>query len=152
MVIADKFQCPTTNPNYQAIDNICYYFETKPKTYDDAKQNCNTKFTQGKLFEPKSLASNKKVYLAALDTKNIDWWLGINDKRNKGSWVYDSDGSSIAFSIPWYPGEPSGGHDVENESSGDYCVQYWNTPKNMIGLWDDYTCSTAVASICEQIV
>ena len=116
------WKCPTSKPNYRSIENRCYYFETTFKSYDDAKQNCNTKVPQGKLFEPKSSSINKKINKLALVLKSGHWWIGINDKRNEGSWVYDSDGSSISFSIPWIPGEPSGGG-----SSGDYCVQYWNT-------------------------
>ena len=45
--------CPTSEPNYRLIDNVCYYFETTGKSYDDAKQDCNNKFARGKLLEPK---------------------------------------------------------------------------------------------------
>ena len=57
--LLEIWKCPTSKPNYRSIENRCYYFETTFKSYEDAKQNCNTKFPQGKLFEPKSLSSNK---------------------------------------------------------------------------------------------
>ena len=135
--------CLKGEPNYRFIDNTCYYFETTYKSYDDAKQNCNTKFPQGKLFEPKSLSSNKKVYKMALSIKNHPyWWIGITDKRNEGSWVYDSDGTSVAISIPWNSGEPNG---EPNGGSGENCLQSWK-----IGKWGDISCGNNWAmSICE---
>ena len=138
--------CPTSEPNYRLIDNTCYYFETTRKSYDDAKQNCNTKFPQGKLFEPKSLSSNKKVHKAALSIENYPhWWIGITDKRSEGSWVYDSDGASVAFSIPWISGEPTGGT-VQN------CLQYKSASRNLIGQLGDNSCPMTCPTICEQIV
>ena len=138
--------CPTSEPNYRLIDNTCYYFETTRKSYNDAKQNCNTKFPQGKLFEPKSLSSNKKVHKAALSIENYPhWWIGITDKRSEGSWVYDSDGASVAFSIPWISGEPTGGT-VQN------CLQYKSASRNLIGQLGDNSCPMTCPTICEQIV
>ena len=136
--------CPTSEPNYRIIDSKCYYFEEEYKTYDDAKLNCNTKFPQGKLFEPKSSSSNRKVHKEALSILERGYWIGINDKRGEGSWVYDSDGSSVGFSIPWYYGEPNGG-------SGENCLKYWSRSERYIGELGDYRCNGRYPSICEQI-
>ena len=142
--LIEVLKCPTSKPNYHSIDNRCYYFEKTSKTYNDAKQNCNTKFTRGgKLFEPKSSSLNKKVNRVALGIRSAHWWIGINDKRNEGSWVYDSDGTSVTFSIPWYPKEPNGG-------SSQNCLVYWNP--SQIGQLSDLACTNSYLSICEQIV
>ena len=141
-----SLKCPTSNPNYRAIDNKCYYFETTHKSYDDAKQNCNGgKFTRGKLFEPKSLSSNKKVHTVAMGIKETNWWIGINDRTSEGSWVYDSDGSSVAFSIPWFSGKPNGG-------SSQNCLVYYSSEKKYISQLGDDPCSDTYGSICEQII
>ena len=137
------FKCTKNEPNYHTIDNKCYYIDTTSRNYDDAKQNCNTKFTLGKLFEPKSSTSSKRVHKVALGIKSASFWLGINDKRNEGSWVYDSDGTSVAFSIPWYPEEPNGG-------SSQNCLVYWNP--SQIGQLSDLECTNSYLSICELIV
>ena len=142
--LIEALKCPTSKPNYHFIDNRCYYFEKTSKTYNDAKRNCNTKFTRGgKLFEPKSSSLNKKVNKVALGIRSANWWIGINDKRNEGSWVYDSDGTSVTFSIPWYPGEPNGGR-------GQNCLMYWNP--SQIGQLSDLKCAKSYLSICEQVV
>ena len=135
--------CLNGEPNHRFIDNTCYHFETTYKSYDDAKQNCNTKVPQGKLFEPKSSSINKKINKLALVLKSGHWWIGINDKRNEGSWVYDSDGTSVTFSIPWYPEEPNGG-------SSQNCLVYWNP--SQIGQLSDLECTNSYLSICELIV
>ena len=75
--------CQTSEPYYHAIDNKCYYIDATSRTYYDAKRNCNTKFTLGKLFEPKSSTSNKRVHQVALGVKSGSFWLGINNKRNE---------------------------------------------------------------------
>ena len=143
--LLEVFKCPTSKPNYRVIDNICYYFETTLKSYEDAKQNCKTKFPQGKLFEPKSSSSNRKVHKVALSVKLASYWTGINDKIIEGSWVYDSNGASVAFSIPWYKGKPDGG-------SSRNCLAYYSAGAKHIGQLGDYGCSNGVYSICEQIV
>merc|ERR1711935_1180584 len=43
--LIEVLKCPTSKPNYRSIDNRCYYFERTSKTYNEAKRNCNTKFT-----------------------------------------------------------------------------------------------------------
>ena len=138
--------CPTCDcePNYRLIDNTCYYFETTSKSYDDAKQNCNTKFSQGKLFEPKSASSNKKVHQAAFGINRTNYWIGISDKTSEGRWVYESDGASVAFSIPWRSGQPNGDSDQN-------CLGYYSSP-SQTGESADYECISGYFSICEQIV
>ena len=149
--------CPTSEPNYRIIDSKCYYFEAEYKTYNFAKQNCNTKFPQGKLFEPKSTSSNRKVHKEALSYYPNEpgypsgYWIGINDKRSEGSWVYDSDGTSVAFSIPWYNGEPNGLTDGGGNTYQN-CLKYWSRSERYIGELGDYTCYSLYPSICEQIV
>ena len=143
------WKCPTSKPNYRSIENRCYYFETTFKSYDDAKQNCNTKFPQGKLFEPKSSSSNKKVHKVALSIKWASFWIGITDKRSEGNWVYDSDGASVAFSIQWYTatGQPN-----PNGGSSENCLIYYSHLEKWIGQMGDNICSSTYPSICEQIV
>ena len=141
--VDDVFKCPLNGENYRSIDNKCFYVDTTLRNYDDAKQNCNTKFSRAKLFEPKSSTTRKRVHQMALSITNAGFWLGINDKRSEGSWVYDTDETSVTFSIPWYPGEPNGGR-------GQNCLMYWNP--SQIGQLSDLACKNSYLSICEQVV
>jgi len=142
----NRVPCPTSKANYHSIDNKCYYFDTTSRNYNNAKMNCNAIFMeQGKLFEPKSSSSNKKVHKVALSIQISNWWLGINDKSSEGSWVYDSNGASVAFSIQWYSGQPNGG-------SSENCPVYWSGDQKDIGQIGDTRCMDTYPSICEQIV
>ena len=55
--------CPINNPNYKFIDNVCYFFEATKLSFEDAKQNCQTKFGKGfgKLWESFTFTQQKPV-------------------------------------------------------------------------------------------
>ena len=117
--------------------------------YDDAIKNCNNK--NGKLFEPKSLGTNKNVYEEAVasfgDLLNIDEygyfanriWIGINDIANEDNFEYDNSGDSISIDS-WDTGQP------DNYGNNEDCVEfaYYNKDK-----WNDADCSKTSLSICE---
>ena len=99
----------------------------------------------GKLFEPKTLAINKKVHKMAVEViPRSYFWIGVNDKDNEGRWVYDSDGSQLEFVAPW------GSSHYGSRGSSENCVLYFN-PDN-IGKWVDVRCTRlAYNSICEMM-
>merc|ERR1719491_844914 len=96
----------------------------------------------GKMFEPKTLATNEKINKIALnDFKSTHYWVGVNDIQSEGTWVYTSDGSPIAFSAPWDSSEAFGSRGASNN-----CVLFWIH----VGKWADYPCTQAgIHSFCE---
>ena len=64
----------------------------------------------GRLFEPRSKAINKLVFdesqeMFAYDVHGIAW-IGINDRKTEGEFVYTSSGEKINFSV-WGKDQPS---------------------------------------------
>ena len=58
--------CPTNDPNYHILNDHCIFIEHTSKSYEDAKQNCQTKFAgHGKLFEPTTWSENQMAYKLA---------------------------------------------------------------------------------------
>ena len=89
-----EIPCPTSDPRYHIVDGLCLYYENTRLNFDDAIQNCHTKFqATGRLFEPKTVAINKKAHKTGVDNvSGFDWpWIGV--RQNK----YVSDGSPITI-------------------------------------------------------
>ena len=118
------------------MDTLCLYYEKAKKTFEDAKANCETKFGgNGRLFEPKTVAINKKVHKTGKDNNlGYHFWIGV--KAN----AYASDGSQISISPPWHDGY----------SKIDQCLLYCNSNHHQyLGLWCDYSCTGTWKSVCE---
>ena len=121
------------------VDGFCLYYEKINKTFEDAKANCETKFGgNGRLFEPKTVAINKKVHKTGKDN-NLGLWFWIGVKANK----YASDGSQISISPPWNPFFRSYGKVKE-------CLLYCDYVQYRQGQWCDYSCTNKYSSVCEH--
>ena len=141
--------CPTNDPNYHKLNDHCIFFEKSSKNYEDAKQNCETKFDgRGKLFEPKTWSENEMAYKIAKATYSY-WWIGVNDKQTEGSFVYESNGSPISFTPKFYLGWGSKG-------TSKNCILYhqpFSGHESDIVHWVDFPCSSSsyrYRSICEN--
>ena len=95
--------CPTENSNYRVVDNLCYYFNTTYKNYDTQKQFCKTLFSgNGRLFEPKDLATYNKLYQVAKDNFSREYWFfGIQDPYKNGTLEYASNNLPLPFTVPY---------------------------------------------------
>ena len=64
--IPQKKRCPTDERNYLEIEGDCFYLETENFPYTEAQANCDrNKFSsEGRLFEPGTLAENNNVLKA----------------------------------------------------------------------------------------
>ena len=101
-----------------------------------AVESCESDaFNNGKLAEPKSEAEDEIV--SDLSPEVI--WLGINDKNEEGTWVYQSDGSRIQYSNFSDP-QP------DNAGNNEHCVlTNWQNQG-----WNDDKCEQYVALyVCE---
>jgi C-type mannose receptor len=68
------------------------------------------------------------------------YWIGINDSQNEGSWKY-IDGTAVSF-LRWYPGEPNSG------TSGNCGALYGYQSS---GKYNDSGCSAQLGRfVCKQ--
>jgi len=66
-----------------------------------------------------------------------DWWLGIHDKDNEGSWVYDSSNQDVTFFDTWANTQPDNYQEKEH-----YLEQHING-------WNDFDSDSKNPVICE---
>ena len=86
----------------------------------------------GKLYEPRNETVLEDVVIEAREIFNDEFWLGIHDKNEEGTWVYASDNSPLEFDN-WAGGEPS------NSGIGEDCGIVENDGGN--GGWNDLHCT-----------
>ena len=131
-----EISCPISDPNYHIVDGVCLYYEKTELNFDDAIQNCRTKFqATGRLFEPKTVAINRKAHKTGYDNFSGFYYSWIGVRQNK----YVSDGSPILITPPWY----------SSYRKIDQCLAYCNYGDQYWGKWCDYSCNYKYYSICE---
>ena len=105
------------------------------------REFCKTLFSgNGRLFEPKNLATLEKVYKVAKDNfKRGYWFIGVRDPYKNGTLTFESNGLTIPYTIPF------GGIDHEESNGLTDCVLIYPNV-----AWHRFCCycSTQFA-ICE---
>ena len=136
--------CPSS-PYHKQILGKCFYFEQNKMRRQKAQDNCRDKFdsVSGRLFEPRSTTMNLAVWKVADellgDQANGEFWLGITDLKDQGTYRYHSNDEEVVDGM-WGWGEPS--LDVQ------HCAGYWH--RRFQGKWSDIYCSSNILSICEE--
>lgn len=124
-------RCPA---GWQQFDKTCYYFSTEGKSWVEARAACSMLGAQLAIInselENKFLANNIMEIRA--------FWLGLSDMQREGDWEW-LDGQSLSISF-WRKGEPNnvGQH-------GEDCATISSS-----GLWNDVTCTSHEAWVCER--
>ena len=135
--------CPIDKQYYQMIGGKCFYFEPAGLTHNEAQANCMEKFENydgGKLFEPKNNHENYKMTDIAWDVLGFSYaHIGVNDNVQEGSWVFDSDGSTVGYNPGWHT--TYGGSHLN-------CIVIAND-----GDWAAFSCTKdRRQSICESVL
>lgn len=123
--------------------NDRYFFVTTKKKFADAQSDCNAR--GGKLFEPLDSRVLKTVINHAESEGIGTFWLGINDKNEEGTFVYDSDNSVVSeLLLDWQKGRPD--NIVQNPGDpGEDCIVVGSSQLN------DKNCDDFLASfVCES--
>ncbi|NWX42687.1 CL17A protein, partial [Steatornis caripensis] len=124
-------RCPA---GWQQFAKTCYFFSTTTKPWLAAKESC-TEFS-AHLAIVDSEQENK--FLANHIMENRVFWLGLTDTHKESDWQW-VDGRSLSLSF-WNSGEPNNvGH------QGEDCGTIYSS-----GRWNDISCSSAEAWICER--
>ena len=87
------------------MDGRCVYFEKEPLTYDKATQNCQEKLKDqggGILYEPYSIAEQKRIVDMAYEFSSGWYWIGVTDKNTEGQYTYNSNNQPINFTPDWF--------------------------------------------------
>ena len=90
--------------NYKVVDDKCYYFQNTFSHYIPTHRGfCKTLFSgNGRLFEPKNLATLEKVHRVAEDNFKRDvWFIGFRDPYKNGTLTSESNGLTIPYTIPF---------------------------------------------------
>ena len=145
---SQKPPCPTNDSNYHKLNDSCYFFEKTYLTFEKAKSGCSDKFVGGgKLYEPRSMTTFKKIYKEAKQIMNlssgIGVWLGVDDLAEEGKFAYSSSGLPFSLEVDWYSGYGRKG------SSNNCILVAKDLPK-----WYDYNCQhdSGWPSICEPML
>ena len=120
-------------------------FVDQEKTFSEAKIYCESK--RGRLFEPRSVHTNKLVYDKGLEVLNNNhMWFGIITKNGKsGPWKFATSGENIAQTI-WYSGDIG---DQPNESASEICGYYYDS--SSVEKWFDAPCTNTYRFVCEFV-
>ena len=70
-------------------------------------------------------------------------WIGIQDIRNEGRFVYDTSGKPITFAT-WSRGEP-------NNRRNEDCAEYRQRRQERAEKWNDSNCERKRNFICELL-
>ena len=128
----------TENINYKVVDDRCYYFQNTFLHYiPNHREFCKTLFSgNGRLFEPKNLATLKKIHKVAKDNfSRTYWYIGVRDPYKNGTLTFESNGLPLPFT--W----PMGGVTYEDD-----CVLIYPS-----GNWRRFACSGSTQyAICEN--
>ena len=110
-----------------------------------AQDNCRDKFdsASGRLFEPRSTTMNLAVWKVADelggDRADGEFWLGITDLKDQGTYRYDSNDEEVVDGM-WSSDQPAGD---EQDCVAHYLREY-------PGEWFDIECDSPWMSICEE--
>ena len=124
--------------HHEWILNRWYIFSDMKKSKEDAEKFCKQKYA--KLVEPKKKSEYDEIVAVAKYKGLKEFWLGVNDKSNEGTFVYGSDQSSVNWTN-WYPGEPNNSYNNED------CVisAGWASWK-----WVDTWCAKLLPVVCQN--
>ena len=134
--------CPLDKPNTFLIDGGCYMFVDQEKTFNDAKSYCQR--NRGRLFEPRTVHTNKLVSDKGFEVLNNKLWFGIITKNGKsGPWKYATSGENVVQTIWANNGQPD---EIRSELCG-----YYHTSASYREKWFDEVCTWSLRFICEFV-
>lgn len=119
-----------------AIDGAVFLLCDLPMPWHRADAYC--KELGGALARVDNKAQNKKLYAAAMERSKVRWWIGLNDRREEGTFVWAD--SAPAGYTNWNKGEP------DNDACNQDCACLKEDSKN--ARWHDTHCGAHRPFIC----
>jgi hypothetical protein len=132
-VVDDPGACPCVREERAgAVYQLC---DSPFRAWTDARATC-----RGWGYDLLTITSAREdafIFEAAVDVADEKWWMGLNDRRIEGRFVWE-DGTPVTYTN-WGPDEP-------NDSGGEDCGQL---NRYADGGWNDEPCGTVLPFICE---
>ena len=118
------------------FERSCYQLHRTESTYEKALKTC--KSYSAFLVQITSARENK--FVAGLDDWPIseDLWIGYNDRKAHGHWVWSRTGKGEKYTN-WQRRQP--------DNSGD-CAAIWGNKERT--TWDDQPCDNENFFVCEK--
>jgi hypothetical protein len=144
--------CATLNPQAQAFGGHCYYLNSTPVSWSNAKMGCEQLSAGGHLVTITSQEEQTFVWNLATMT---DVWIGATDGKMESepgdmsalsTWI---TGEDIMQFNGWAAGEPNNYQKPCSSGSGDcweHCGFMWVDTQ---GAWNDDICGYMKAYVCE---
>jgi hypothetical protein len=130
----DGLDCPDCVE--REVDGGTYWFCTTPRTFAEAEAECEEQ--GGQLVTLDDDAENEAVWSTAASIREIEWWIGVDDRVEEGLYV-DPTGAPLEYGA-WAAGEPNDSGGVED------CGHYWS----FAPIWNDIDCEATMGTICES--
>ena len=123
-----------TDPYIAVSGNSAYIFETAQVTWTEAEARAVA--MGGHLVSIND--ANEETFLQQQFDQYGDYWIGLNDAANEGTFVWDN-GDAVSYTN-WTPGQPDNAGNAEDYVSGN-----WSS-----GRWNDYPPSARLNFIVEM--
>jgi hypothetical protein len=107
----------------------------KPRAWQEAHDDCVSQ--GGDLASIHNEADNAFLYETAFKVFQTEWWIGINDIEQEGSFAW-SDGTPVDFTA-WNDGEPNNAGGAEN------CGHFTSWAE---ARWNDIPCGNFYPYFC----
>ncbi|XP_019637235.1 PREDICTED: uncharacterized protein LOC109479686 [Branchiostoma belcheri] len=124
--------CPD---GYSKYDRKCYKFSTDKMAFKAAKDACQR---DGGMLATIDAQDTNDLVVKEMRAGGDSYWIGLNDVREEGSFVWSDEAKSPAVYTNWHPDQPDNG-------GGEDCVEM---TKNQD--WNDLPCSSKLNFICEK--
>ncbi|XP_063438668.1 perlucin-like protein [Mytilus trossulus] len=133
-----QVNCPSGWKHYSGH---CYYFNGDNMSWTSAKNVCNKK--GGHLVKIDDSSESLWIIEVMKGSGLKSVWIGANDISREGSWVWESDRSTLTFS-DWNKNQPDNGYGAED------CAHI-NMYSSNSYHWNDFPCSSRAGYICERV-
>lgn len=135
---ADEENCPCPVSRY---NGHLYLFCTPTAHWDVARDSCATWGYH--LVKIEDAPENTWVVDTAKAANDNEWWIGLNDLSNEGTYVW-LDGTAPSYST-WMRGQPNNGGFLGQEQDCVGILSAWNAGY----AWNDGECDNQWRFVCE---
>ena len=124
----------------------CYKLFTSPKTWENAKKECEK--WNARLVKVESSEENDFIKTEVLPTDaNENYWIGLSDSHKENDWMW-TDGTQLDLDgyKNWGPNQPN------NSNNNEHCVviRIIKLDPDHYGKWHDLPCLIGRKHICEN--
>ncbi|XP_078693730.1 uncharacterized protein LOC144923229 isoform X2 [Branchiostoma floridae x Branchiostoma belcheri] len=133
-----NFKAPSPkscSDGYSKYNRKCYKFSTDKMAFKAAKDACQR---DGGLLATINAQDTNDLVVKKIKVGGDSYWIGLNDVRKEGSFVWSDEVKSPAVYTNWHPDQPDNG-------GGEDCVEMTRNQD-----WNDLPCSSKLNFICEK--